>query len=402
VASLLVVGLLVAFPTSAGRSTELAPVRPAAAPVAGPWETAGHSPASQLECLSDSRGSDPLERRIEAELAGFTSWLSRYGEKGIIGEFGWWRDQDTYDWNQLAESWFRDLDCAGLWGIAWGVGPFDDTHLETPYGRSALWPAGGVDTVESQAQVLESHQTTDDYRRGIAVSGGSFGDGASSYSNEHPGEYGSDWFYETQDTFNFIADRGYDLVRIDFKWERIQPALNQPLDSEELRRLQVAVGRARTAGLDVVLDLHNYGAYFTANHERHPIGDAVVSIEALADVWTRLSAAFGSDSNVVAYGLMNEPHGIESNTIEAARMWERASQAAVSAIRAAGDGSLILVPGSNWSQVQTWVSLHPVPWIDDPLNNIMYEAHHYWTQDHSGDYIHSYQDEVQASSNLGY
>lgn len=351
-----------------------------------------------LTCQDALLGNDPLEERVRNELAVFTRWLSLHGQDGVVSEFGWWRDRDTTEWNRLADSWLDDLDAAGLWAIAWAVGPFDHTHLETPYSRSIAWPVGGADTPESQAEVLESHQSTDSYRRGIAVSGGSFGDDARGYSNEHPGTYGADWFYETQETFDFIADRGFDLVRIDFKWERIQPALNQALDTTELRRLQDAVLRAGDAGLEVVLDLHNYGAYYTGHHERHPIGGTVVSIASFADLWSRLSIAFQSNSNVVAYGLMNEPHDLAAARMTDARLWERASQAAVDAIREVGDRTLLFVPGSNWSHVQTWAALHRIPWIEDPIDNIKYEAHHYWTSDHAADYVRSYGDEATLSA----
>ena len=71
-------------------------------------------------------------------------------------------------------------------------------------------------------------------------------------------------------------------------------------------------------------------------------------------------------------------------------MWERASQAAVDAIRAEGDRKVILVAGYEWSGVQQWDRWNPRPWIRDPAGRVRYEAHHYWDPDHSGTYAQGY------------
>lgn len=79
------------------------------------------------------------------------------------------------------------------------------------------------------------------------------------------------------------------------------------------------------------------------------------------------------------------------------KMWELHSQAAVSAIRTSeGSGvhKTISVPGALKSAAQTWDSTHPTSWIIDPNSNFVYEAVHWWDDDHSGAYAQTYAQEV--------
>jgi endoglucanase len=85
-----------------------------------------------------------------------------------------------------------------------------------------------------------------------------------------------------------------------------------------------------------------------------------------------------------------------------AEVWEQASQAAVSAIRDRGDDKLVSVAGYGWDAVQVFTRLHPKAWIDDPENNLLYEVHHYWDGDHSGDYGKSYSEELAKARNQGW
>jgi Cellulase (glycosyl hydrolase family 5) len=76
-----------------------------------------------------------------------------------------------------------------------------------------------------------------------------------------------------------------------------------------------------------------------------------------------------------------------------AQVWEAASQAVVTALRERDDDTLLMISGHGWSSVQTWTAQHPEAWIEDPRQNIRYEAHHYWDQARRSDY-RSYADEL--------
>lgn len=524
--------------------------------------------AAWLERPTAPSAPDALHVAVLSELNSFTSWLAVNHAQGYIGEVGWPdnEDGDGAQWNALANDWFAAADRSGLWVTAWATGEWWGTgyplaiYEDRDNGR-------GVDWANSQASVLEKHPSTASYLRGIDVAGGSFAsptiEETSSFSNLNPGTYEEDYHYDSPATFSYLASRGVRLARIDFRWERLQPTLNGPLDPDELARLDTVVEEARQAGLSVVLDLHNYGAYYLSDGTqgvRRAIGSDQVSNAQLADVWRRLSAHFQGNPTVVAYGLMNEPanlsaryqlqtsytapdqappswvpdsgdsavlttttdptHGAttalrvtkafpstpgyghmrihdnndgsgtmrdlsgngnalslwvylpqdepgttwqallflygpqqsytaaESSTTlvdgqwtevtgefstselsavqsigvqvyandvsgtawmavdglgqgtqeTPAQIWEHASQAALSAIRANGDTKLVMVPGYNWSRVQTWTQEHPVGWITDPANNFRYEAHDYWDREQSSFYTDSYEAEVAAAS----
>ncbi|HVF85086.1 MAG TPA: cellulase family glycosylhydrolase [Abditibacteriaceae bacterium] len=345
---------------------------------------------------------DALHSRVRSELRVFTQWLQANKVRGFIGEVGWPDDVkgDAQSWNRLADAWLGDADKAGLWVTTWATGEWWGTSYPlAPYERRLT--GEGVDSPNTQAATLEAHRGTRQILRGVNVSGGEFG----SASNINPGVYDQQYHYDPQGTFTYLASRGFKLVRLPFRWERLQRNLNSELDATELGRLKGAVARARRAGLNVVLDMHNYGDYQTEKDGkgvRQTIGSPEVPNAAFADVWRRLSREFKSDAGVF-YGLMNEPHDFPAqNGKSGAQVWEVAAQVALNAIRANGDKKLVMVPGYNWSGAQGWAGTHPKSWIVDPTNNFRYEAHHYWDRDNSGDYPDRYSDEVQNAEQRGF
>src|SRR5262249_55734158 len=136
---------------------------------------------------------------------------------------------------------------------------------------------------------------------------------------------------------------------------------------------------------------------------RQPIGSSGMPVAKFADLWSRLSTAFKNDAGVIGYGLMNEPVGLPStSSLSDDKLWEQASQAALTAIRNDGDTKLVLVPGNEWAPASEWTSHHPSPWINDPSNNFRYEAHQYWDRDGSGSYNYTYDQEVADAQANGW
>lgn len=295
ITALLLVAMVAGCSASSPKPARVLPISPApASPTRGPTDVDG----------------DALTRRTLTELDGFTTWLADNEADGFMGEVGW---PAGGRWNRLAERWYAAADTAGLSVSAWAAGAhWGDYPL-------AIYDSGGADgpinTAHVQSTVLEAHLGRGkSYRRGIAVAGGAFGDEAPGFSNRRPGRHGHDYWYPTAADLRYLADRGFDFVRVDFRWERLQPRLGGPLDQQELRLLESVVAAARTAGLEVVLDLHNYGAYRRGRPGRRPqvlrIGDRQLPASRLVDLWMRLSKNFGNDPGVLAYGLMNEPHDL--------------------------------------------------------------------------------------------
>ena len=100
---------------------------------------------------------------------------------------------------------------------------------------------------------------------------------------------------------------------------------------------------------------------------------------------------------------MNEPVGLPAATRPHTRpAVERASQAAVDAIRAAGDRTYVRVAADNWGGVLSFAQEHPRAWVRDPLGFVRYEAHDYFDRDHSGTYVHSYAEELADAQARGF
>ena len=364
--------------------------------------TSGADPADA------STTCDALCTKVRSELKVFTDWLATNKAKGWIGEVGWDSGADAAKWNALADIWFNDADRAGLWATSWATGEWwPNTHVHSVYSNVN---GSALDTARSQAAIVEKHGTTSSYQRGINLNGGEFGAPSwsaskSSFSNANPGTYNSQWHYDGQGTFDFLASRGVKLVRLPFRWERVQPTLGGGLDANELSRITAAIDRAGAAGIKVIPQVFNYGGYMKYDGTqgvRATIGTAAVTYAHFEDLWKRLSTAWKANANVAGYGLMNEPASMTAvDGLTSAQVWEKASQRAVTAIRNNSDNRLVLVPGYNWSGAQRWNSTHPKAWISDSAANIRYEAHHYWDSDNAGSYG-TYADELADAEARGY
>jgi hypothetical protein len=333
-------------------------------------------------------GSDALQRKALSQLRQFTGWLG--GQRGYVGEVGWPNTSDTR-WNALGDIWYREANRSSLWVTAWATGEWWGPYVLAVYGNSG----SSLGTALRPAAVVEAHRGAPGHDRGINVNGGEFGIGANlgtgtgaTFSNVNRGTFGSTYHYDGQTSFNYLASRGVEVVRLPFRWERIQPTPGGALDTAELGRIRAAIDRAGAAGMSVLPTVMNYGAYWlhdsaTNTGRRTPIGSASITQAHFADLWRRLAIGLGDRPNIAAWGLMNEPVAMPGE----APTWERASQAAVDAIRSAGDRKVIAVPGYNWSTASRFPATHPNgPWVNDPARNLVYEAHHYFDRTNAGEY----------------
>jgi len=207
--------------------------------------------------------------------------------------------------------------------------------------------------------------------RGLNISGAEYG--------EADGVEGLDYIYPSAETVSYFHAKGFDTVRLPFRWERLQPILGERLEPNELERLRASVAGLRAEGFVVILDPHNYGY-----HSELQIGFSEVSSRQFAQFWIRLAAEFANEDGI-AFGLMNEPHDI------APSIWLDAANQAIAGIRAVGARNLILVPGTHWTGVVSWpedfgqgsnadVMINVV----DPVDNFAFEVHQYMDKDFSG------------------
>jgi endoglucanase len=202
--------------------------------------------------------------------------------------------------------------------------------------------------------------------RGINLSGAEFGGRDAVIDQQYT--------YPSDKIVAYFKAKGLNSVRLPFLWERLQPALDQPLASEELDRVKKSVAMMRKAGMEVILDPHNYATY-----DDKQIGSRVVSVEDFADFWKRLAIVF-ANAEGVSFGLMNEPHDMP------AERWLPSANAAIAAIRDTGAKNLVLVPGTSWTGAHSWQASNAAVMLGvvDPGNNYAFEVHQYLDSNFSG------------------
>jgi hypothetical protein len=351
--------------------------------------------------------TDALQAKAVAGLANFAGWLQRNNATGYIGEVGWPSGPDSARWNALAETWYGAADQIGLPVTAWAAGAWP------PQYRMAIYrPDPGVPgALESgpQAAVVQRHASTDRYLRGISLATGSFaaGDTNVAFGSSNPGRYGKDYGYESGSIYRDLAGRDLRLVRLAVTWERLQPVPFGPLSRAELRRVRAAIDEAGRADLTVIVDLHGYG-YFAAGGGhggrlvRPALGSRDLPTTALADFWRRLARALSGEPAVAGLGILNEPTYLAATGRAGARIWERASQQAVDAIRRAGSSAAVMVSGYMPMNPLAWGEMHPTGWIRDPLHRVAYESHAYFDTYSTGYYTASYAVELRRAEHEGY
>jgi endoglucanase len=202
-----------------------------------------------------------------------------------------------------------------------------------------------------------------------------------------PGRPGSDYFIPTATEYSYFHSQHLNMVRLPFRWERIQPSLRGPLAPAYLSELKAQLAIAASFNMTVLLDVHNYARY----------GNAVIngSVGSLtnadfADLWRRLATEFVGMPGLHGYDLMNEPHDMPSLTT-----WPSAAQEAINAIRTVDKSTPIHLEGNQWSGAAQWGDINPAFPLTDPSNLIRYSAHCYLDRDNSGTHF-NWQAEVRA------
>lgn len=215
--------------------------------------------------------------------------------------------------------------------------------------------------------------TGDEIYKGVNFSGAEYAG-----CDKHDMVYGKNYTYPSTALMDGFVAVGMNTFRIPFCWERVQPQAMGPLNSAELDRLDKTVQYLIAKNATVVLDVHNYAAYWGVR-----IGSGTTK-EMLADLWSKLATHYKSNSHVL-FGLMNEPNGLSGET------WLDAANATIAAIRKTGANNLILVPGVAWTGAHSWTATsygtpNAVTMLNvgDPANNYAYDAHQYFDKDSSG------------------
>ena len=204
--------------------------------------------------------------------------------------------------------------------------------------------------------------------RGINLAGAAFA------GDKLPGIAGKDYYFPKIEHLKLANDGGFNAIRLPILWERLQPNLFAPLDETYSRMLLLFLDQAYRNHQVVIVDIHNYGRY-----KKELIGTTKVPSIAFADMWKKLATLIHKSPALYAYGLMNEPHHSQG-------LWHTAAQFGVNAIRKVDSSHLIYVAGDDWSNPTSWPKSNPQPFVTDPSDKVVYEAHIYFDDDFSGRY----------------
>ncbi len=222
-------------------------------------------------------------------------------------------------------------------------------------------------TVEAYANCLVDRLT------GVNVAGAEFN------TKRLPGNVFQDYTYPNENELAYIAAQGATVIRLPFRWERLQPEAFGEFSAQELNLIKKTVASANALGLCVILDVHNYGKFYSQSIEK---GSTLA--KAFVNLWLRLAKEF-DDPEATAFGLMNEPaHMLLAD-------WEILAKATLVSLRKAQANNLILVSGGHWSGVHDWFVEHggrsnadAFAELEDPLNRMVLEVHQYADRYYSG------------------
>lgn len=228
---------------------------------------------------------------------------------------------------------------------------------------------------------------------GVNLAGAEFG---AAHDAAVPGRVNVDYFYPTVEDLDYWKSKNLTLLRVPFKWERIQHDVSGELTKDEVRVIKTMLKEADKRGLKIILDLHNYGR---RDIDGSPcvIGDEKLPIEAFSSFWGRLVEELaGYEHSIYGYGLINEPYDMLPEV-----PWVKIAQAAIFEIRKRDMKTPIIVGGNRWSSADRWLEVSDeLKYLYDPAHNIIFEAHVYFDEDASGIYRRSY-DEEKANPYIG-
>lgn len=231
------------------------------------------------------------------------------------------------------------------------------------------------------------------YLMGVNLAGAEFAGGV------YPGVEDRNFCWPSEETLDYWHGVGVRLVRLPFKWERLQPELMQDFDPAYCNGLVRSIHRMRDRGMWVIPDVHNYAKYKLGD-KGGKIGSEQVPYEAFADLWRRLALLLKDEPNIWGYGLMNEPQFAGDGGVD----WLKCAQSAIDAIRKVDTQTMILVANdyagwgatyqkedtlADWAEGSMLIAKPSL--LNDPSDNLCFELHTYFDHDNSGLYKHTYE-----------
>lgn len=232
---------------------------------------------------------------------------------------------------------------------------------------------------------------------GLNESGGEF-------AGIYPGRDGTHYGYPDYEDLSYARRKGFGLIRLPFRWERIQRPVGSPtLITSEINKIKQVLDWATELGLRVVFDMHNFGRYCTycdgnssTNNVYTIIGEDECTLQSFCDVWRMLAREFKDYKCIWGYEIMNEPYSMSSDL-----PWFDIAQGAIDAIREVDTETPIVVDGDQFASARNWVYYSDnLRNLNDPADNLIFSAHVYFDKNTSGEYTEDY-DASGANINTG-
>ncbi|WP_286786728.1 MULTISPECIES: glycoside hydrolase family 5 protein [unclassified Pseudomonas] len=190
-----------------------------------------------------------------------------------------------------------------------------------------------------------------------------------------PGVNGRNYIFPTEPYFQQWSAKGIRLIRFPILWERLQPTLGGPLDPTYTALIDGTFNLANKYGMKVILDLHNYMRY-----RGQIIGTSGVPYQRYQDIMAKIAQRWSTQPSLYAYDIMNEPH-------DALAYWPTAAQYGINGIRSIDNVRPIMIEGNGWAEATRWAYWNdPLLKLQDPANNIIFEAHTYFDEGAGGTY----------------
>lgn len=188
------------------------------------------------------------------------------------------------------------------------------------------------------------------------------------------GMYGGVDTFASAAMLDYLKTKGLNTFRVGFAWEHLQPTLGGPLDTTYLAKMDTLVANAKARGQQVAF------VPLPGKYKGNDVNTTAVPQSAFNDLWIKLATHYKNESAIWGYDLINEPNmGDSWNTTIA--------PSAIAAIRTVDMTHPIIVPTSTGGYGHYFTShLAGLP-MQDPANNLIYEAHFYFDSPPNGQYL---------------
>lgn len=195
---------------------------------------------------------------------------------------------------------------------------------------------------------------------------------------------------------HFVKNDNLNIFRLPVSWQLLTNAKGgSTLDAQGWESYDTLMQTCFDTGAYCMIDLHNF-----ARFDKGIIGQGGPSNEVFAQLWANIASKY-ADNDKVVFGLMNEPHDLDT------AKWADTCQAAVTAIRKAGaEKQIILLPGNNFASATDFVTnqsadlLGKITNPDGSTDGLLLDLHKYLDINNSGQHAECTTDNVEGFKSI--